>query len=74
MNDEQETNHAFARSLSNVGLADELMEIVKQANHCIPFYAYGDNEVACDMSHRLEEITRLAEAMRDRIMDDESAN
>ena len=59
---------------STAWLADGLMEIVKLADHCIPFYAYGDNEAACDMSHRLEQVTKLAEAMRDRIMDDESAN
>jgi hypothetical protein len=54
-------------------LADGLMEIVKLADHCIPFYAYGDNEAACDMSHRLQQITKAAELMRDRLMD-ESAN
>jgi len=49
------------------------MEIVKLSDHCIPFYAYGDNEAACDMSHRLQQITKVAELMRDRLMD-ESAN
>lgn len=58
---------------SGAWIADGLMEIVKRADHCIPFYAC-DNEAACDMSNRLEEITKLAEAMRDRIVDEESAN
>lgn len=26
------------------------------ANHCIPQYAYGDNEAACDMANRLQSI------------------
>lgn len=30
--------------------------IENDANHGIPFYAYGDNEAACDMAHRLESI------------------
>lgn len=59
---------------STAWLADGLMEIVKQANHCIPFYAYDDNEAACDMSHRLEEVIKLAKAMRDQIMNDALAN
>lgn len=37
-------------------LSDELHSIAELTNHCIPFYAYGDNEAACEMSHRLQEI------------------
>ena len=27
--------------------------------HNIPYYAYGDNEAACDLAHRLERIEKL---------------
>ncbi|KKM64656.1 hypothetical protein LCGC14_1499240 [marine sediment metagenome] len=33
-----------------------LNEIMQTADHQIPYYAYGDNQAACDMSHRLETI------------------
>lgn len=34
------------------------------ADHCIPVYAYGDNEAACDMSYKLKQIfTLLDEAL-----------
>jgi len=39
----------------------ELEEIKKRAKHAIPFYAYGDNEAAVDMSHRLEDIAQMTE-------------
>ena len=34
-------------------LLEQALEI---CNHCIPNYAYGDNEAACDMAHRLSSI------------------
>lgn len=39
----------------------ELEEIRNRAKHAIPFYAYGDNEAAVDMSHRLEDIAQMAD-------------
>lgn len=37
-----------------------LEQIARLAQHYIPYYAYGDNEAACEMSHRLEKIYKLA--------------
>lgn len=37
-------------------LCDRLNFIFKMANHHIPYYAYGDNEAACDLAHRLQQI------------------
>jgi len=33
-----------------------LEDIAHIADHQIPYYAYGDNEAACEMSSRLKEI------------------
>jgi len=33
-----------------------LEDIANTADHQIPYYAYGDNEAACDMGLRLKEI------------------
>ncbi|MBK9067306.1 MAG: hypothetical protein IPL76_10565 [Gemmatimonadetes bacterium] len=41
-------------------MEEALGEIERKAAHFIPFYAYGDNEAACDMSDRLSEIAALA--------------
>lgn len=46
--------------MKNEGVCDILDDIAKTANHQIPFYAYGDNEAACDMSDRLQEIYEKA--------------
>jgi hypothetical protein len=43
-------------------LREALDQIATKADHCIPPYAYGDNEAACDMSSRLEKIAALAKA------------
>ena len=38
---------------------DALEEISKLADHCIPPYAYGDNEAACDFVRRLDSISAI---------------
>lgn len=38
-------------------------ELEKQTSHGIPFYAYGDNQVAVEMSHRLDAIQKLVKAI-----------
>jgi len=42
--------------VQNEVICNILEDIAKTANHQIPFYAYGDNEAACDMDLRLKEI------------------
>lgn len=37
-----------------------LADIKMIAEHGIPYYAFGDNEAACDMNNRLAEIYSLA--------------
>ena len=37
-----------------------LENISRIANHQIPYYAYGDNQAACDMDLRLKEIYEIA--------------
>lgn len=49
-----------AISAENDGLRETLQDIAKLADFQIPPYAYGDNEAACDMAHRLEQIFRAA--------------
>lgn len=39
--------------------AGKLDEIAGLANHSIPFYAYGDNQAACEMADLLKKIRRL---------------
>lgn len=39
----------------------KLAKVVEIADHGIPFYAYGDNEAAVEMSHRMEQIRAAAE-------------
>lgn len=34
-------------------------QIIELAQHQIPFYAYGNNEAACDMAKRLSEIAEI---------------
>ena len=41
---------------SSIPSTDLLCEIIRIADHQIPFYAYGDNQAACDMDNRLQEI------------------
>jgi len=36
-----------------------LEEIESESAHYIPFYAYGDNEAACEMAGRLDRISVL---------------
>jgi len=36
-----------------------LTQILELSNHEIPYYAYGDNEAACEMSERLNKITSI---------------
>ena len=40
---------------------EKMEEAAKLADFQIPYYAYGDNEAACDMAHRL---TRILEILR----------
>lgn len=40
---------------------ESLEEIDKQTHHFIPYYAYGDNEAACEMSHRIDKINESAQ-------------
>lgn len=46
--------------MQNEVICNVLEDIAKTADHQIPFYAYGDNEAACDMSDRLQEIYEKA--------------
>ena len=36
-------------------------KIKEETNHYIPFYAYGDNEAACNMNERLNSIRNLCD-------------
>ena len=47
----------------NERLREALEGIGNHANHQIPFYAYGDNEAACDMAFRLHRIIKIAAAV-----------
>lgn len=40
-----------------------LEEILVLASHDIPFHAYGDNQAACELSHRLEKIRISIDAL-----------
>lgn len=48
-----------------------LEDIAKTADHQIPFYAYGDNEAACDMDLRLREIYEKAIQYMQDILEEE---
>lgn len=39
-------------------------QIQAEANHNIPYYAYGDNEAACDFSHRLHAILTMGDELK----------
>lgn len=52
---------ADGQFLLNVRLADDIAEILSNCQHEIPSYAYGDNEAACDMANRLDNIRRIAD-------------
>ncbi len=41
-------------------MEEMLNEILQIADHQIPFYAYGNNQAACDMGKRLETIYHLS--------------
>jgi hypothetical protein len=45
----------------NNELKNILSEIESICNHYIPYYAYGDNEAACDMHRRLNNIKKIIE-------------
>ena len=45
-------------------------DIANKANHQIPYYAYGDNEAACDMSRRLSEIYDQAMQARQDVLNE----
>ena len=51
-----------------------LTSIVMVANHQIPFYAYGENQAACEMATRLHKITAMVESVRDKITEQPSAS
>lgn len=40
-------------------LSDAGQEILQLCQHEIPYYAYGDNEAAVDMAHRLDKISDI---------------
>ena len=40
---------------------ESLEGIDDQTHHFIPYYTYGNNEAACEMSHRLDKINELAQ-------------
>lgn len=46
--------------IENAKMRTALERIGIQADHQNPFYAFGDNEAACDMSARLDNIHNLA--------------
>jgi len=48
-----------------------LEDIANTADHQIPYYAYGDNEAACDMGLRLKEIYDKVMQHRQSILNDE---
>jgi len=43
-------------------LQEALSQIIHFTWHCIPYYAYGDNEAATDMANRLKCIDEIANA------------
>ncbi len=47
--------------MDKITIIHKLKEIQLKTLHDIPFYAYGDNEAACAMSNRLEEIEGLCQ-------------
>lgn len=61
-NGESATATIIARHDPHAETLQLLDGIENDANHGIPFYAYGDNEAACDMAHRLESILSLVRA------------
>ena len=50
----KKTSARKASELSD--LLDALDSIIETTNHQIPYYAYGDNEAACEMAARLANI------------------
>jgi len=40
--------------MPNEVVADELTQLLEQIPHNIPFYAYGDNQAACEMDAKLQ--------------------
>ena len=44
---------------------NQAISMIKQiCNHNIPFYAYGNNEAACDLANRLQQIIQLADILQ----------
>lgn len=50
-------------SASHPSQNKEVEQILNLCNHQIPFYAYGDNEAAVEMSHKLDKIQDLARSL-----------
>jgi hypothetical protein len=46
-------------------LTEALDEIAHDAQHNIPYYAYGDNQAACEMADRLSRIREKALAQKE---------
>lgn len=64
---EEYLQQSYASQPSTVMSAEQvdtrLLDKIKSiALHNIPYYAFGDNEAACEMSNRLVEIYKLAES------------
>jgi hypothetical protein len=70
-NPTQENQSAQAAGSVPAVVSDALLDCLDTAydlaNHGIPFYAYGDNEAACDMASRLEQIGHELRYVRDLI-------
>lgn len=81
MNESRKTENGQAMALSLESWLGALQDIRRMAWHCIPHYAYGDNEAACDMANRLEwieqhveELTAQVVAEADKLRDASSPN
>ncbi len=57
--------------MDKITILHKLEEIWSKTDHNIPFYAYGDNEAACALADRLEQINGLCQDLTEMIIIDE---
>ena len=54
----QTNTTAPTQALSQSALLDAIRSCLDKSDHGIPHYAYGDNQAACEMHDRLDEIRK----------------
>ena len=65
------TNHR-RNEMGKQRMIDIVCEMLHIANHEIPYYAYGDNEAACDMSNRLVKIADGLTIIMEELIEEEA--